>query len=539
MSLPYTAEMVESMKKVEAGRKDRIGFEPKRMTADEKTALLEAFHPDYNLDSFAEIKVGPNKGQKAPKELVEVLHGESRVKGMDLDLTHPDYDVDVLVIGGGGAGSSAAIEAHEAGANVMIVTKLRIGDANTMMAEGGIQAADKENDSPAQHYLDVMGGGHYANVPELVEKLVCDGPGAINWLDKLGVLFDKDENGRMITTHGGGTSRKRMHAAADYSGAEIMRVLRDEVYNRGIPVVDFTAAIELIKDTEGKAAGAVLLNMETNEILIARAKTVIIATGGAGRMHYQGFPTSNHYGATADGLVFAYRAGAALLYQDTLQYHPTGVAFPSQIYGALVTEKVRSMGAMFVNKDGEVFMHPLETRDVAASGIIRECKERGKGVHTPTADGVWLDTPMIDMIHGEGTLEKRLPGMLRMYLRCGIDIREVPIVVYPTLHYQNGGIKIGVNGMSDVENLFVAGEAVGGIHGRNRLMGNSLLDIIVFGRNAGQQAGAKCKEVELKDLTLSHVDAYEEMLEKADAKSDVVSPRLLPDYRPEGVKRLN
>lgn len=256
-------------------------------------------------------------------------------------------------------------------------------------------------------------------------------------------------------------------------------------------------------------------------------------------MHYQGFPTSNHYGATADGLVMAYRAGASLLYQDTLQYHPTGVAFPSQIYGALVTEKVRSMGAMFVNKDGEVFMHPLETRDVAASGIIRECKERGKGVKTPVAEGIWLDTPMIDMIHGEGTLEKRLPGMLRMYMRCGIDMREVPIVVYPTLHYQNGGIKIGVNGMSEIENLYVAGEAVGGIHGRNRLMGNSLLDIIVFGRNAGQQAGAKCKEVELKDLTLSHVDEFAKKLEEAKAASNVVSPRLLPDYRPEGVTRLN
>ena len=538
MSLIYTDEMMESIKKVEAGRAARIGFEPRRMTADEKTALLEAFHPDYNLDSFEEIKVGPNKGQKAPKELVEILQGESRIKGMDLDLTKPDFDVDVLVIGGGGAGSSAAIEANEAGANVMIVTKLRIGDANTMMAEGGIQAADKENDSPAQHYLDVMGGGHYANVPELVEKLVCDGPSAINWLDKLGVLFDKDENGRMITTHGGGTSRKRMHAAADYSGAEIMRVLRDEVINRKIPVVDFTAAIEIIKDTDGKAAGAVLMNMETKEILIARAKTVIIATGGAGRMHYQGFPTSNHYGATADGLVLAYRAGAPLLYQDTLQYHPTGVAFPSQIYGALVTEKVRSMGAMFVNAEGEVFMHPLETRDVAASGIIRECKERGKGVHTPVADGIWLDTPMIDMINGEGTLEKRLPGMLRMYLRCGIDMRKVPIVIYPTLHYQNGGIKVGVNGMSEVENLYVAGEAIGGIHGRNRLMGNSLLDIIVFGRNAGQQAGAKCKEVELKELTLSHVDDFSKMLADAGIEPTAVSPKLLPDYRPEGVTRL-
>lgn len=540
MSLPYTQEMLDSIKKVEAGRAERVnGPEPRRMTAEEKDALLEKFHPDYNKSSFVDIKVGPNKGQKAPKELAEMLEANSRIRDMEIDLSKPDYDVDVLVIGGGGAGSSAAIEAHEGGANVMIVTKLRIGDANTMMAEGGIQEADKDNDSPQQHYLDVMGGGHFANVPELVRKLVCDGPSAIQWLDKLGVLFDKDENGNMITTHGGGTSRKRMHAAADYSGAEIMRTLRDEVLNRGIPVIDFTAAVELIKDTDGKAAGAVLMNMETKEVLVARAKTVVIATGGAGRMHYQGFPTSNHYGATADGLVMAYRAGAELLYQDTLQYHPTGVAFPAQIYGALVTEKVRSMGAMFVNREGEVFMHPLETRDVAASGIIRETKERGMGVHTPVADGIWLDTPMIDMIHGKGTLEKRLPGMLRMYMRYDIDMREVPIVVYPTLHYQNGGIKITADGMSGVENLYVAGEAVGGVHGRNRLMGNSLLDIIVFGRNAGQQASKKCKEVELKELTLAHVGEFEKMLLEAGIETDVVSPKLLPDYRPEGVTKLN
>lgn len=540
MSLPYTQEMLDSIKKVEAGRAERVnGPEPRRMTAEEKDALLEKFHPDYNTSSFVDIKVGPNKGQKAPKELAQMLEANSRIRDMEIDLSKPDYDVDVLVIGGGGAGSSAAIEAHEGGANVMIVTKLRIGDANTMMAEGGIQAADKDNDSPQQHYLDVMGGGHFANVPELVRKLVCDGPSAIQWLDRLGVLFDKDENGNMITTHGGGTSRKRMHAAADYSGAEIMRTLRDEVLNRGIPVVDFTAAVELIKDTDGKAAGAVLMNMETKEVLVARAKTVVIATGGAGRMHYQGFPTSNHYGATADGLVLAYRAGAELLYQDTLQYHPTGVAFPAQIYGALVTEKVRSMGAMFVNREGEVFMHPLETRDVAASGIIRETKERGMGVHTPVADGIWLDTPMIDMIHGKGTLEKRLPGMLRMYMRYDIDMREVPIVVYPTLHYQNGGIKITADGMSGVENLYVAGEAVGGVHGRNRLMGNSLLDIIVFGRNAGQQASKKCKEVELKELTLAHVGEFEQMLKDAGIETDLVSPKLLPDYRPEGVTKLN
>ena len=158
MSFPYTEEMMESVAKVEATRAERMKTEPRRMTADEKDALLQQYHPDYNLASFAQIEVGPNKGEKAPKELVELLQANSRVRGMNLDLTHPDYDTDVLIIGGGGSGASAAIEAHEAGANVLIVTKLRIGDANTMMAEGGIQAADKENDSPAQHYLDVMGG---------------------------------------------------------------------------------------------------------------------------------------------------------------------------------------------------------------------------------------------------------------------------------------------------------------------------------------------------------------------------------------------
>ena len=334
----------------------------------------------------------------------------------------------------------------------------------------------------------------------------------------------------MITTHGGGTSRKRMHAAKDYSGAEIMRTLRDEVLNRGIEVVDFTSAIELIKDENGRCAGAVLQNMETKEILIARAKTVILATGGAGRLHYQGFPTSNHYGATADGLILGYRAGAKLLYPDTLQYHPTGAAFPAQIYGALVTEKVRSVGAMLVNCEGEAFMNPLETRDVAAASIIRECSERKKGVKTPLGDAVWLDTPMIELKGGKGTIEKRIPAMMRMFAKHGIDIRTEPILVYPTLHYQNGGLHITPDGQTDVENLFAAGEVVGGIHGRNRLMGNSLLDIIVFGRNAGRNAGEKSKSVTVGDLTLSHVAAFEEERNAAGIETGTLSPRLLPDY---------
>ena len=539
----YTKEMLESIKKVEATRAERLanvkaGIHPRRMTAEEKEQVKMENHPDYIASQFAELQIGPNKGEKVPLELAELLQANSRINPKDIDLTRTDYETDVLIIGGGGAGSAAAIMAHENGADVMIVTKLRHGDANTMMAEGGIQAADKPNDSPAQHYLDVMGGGHFTNVPELVYKLVNDAPVCIKWLNDLGVMFDKEADGTMVTTHGGGTSRKRMHACKDYSGAEIMRVLRDEVQNRQIPVVDFCAAIEIIKDDKGRATGAVLMNMETKEILIARAKTVVIATGGAGRMHYQGFPTSNHYGATADGLVLAYRAGAPLLYAYTLQYHPTGVAYPSQIFGALVTEKVRSIGAQLVNKDGEPFIYSLETRDICASGVIRECK-RGGGVDTFNGgQGVWLDSPMIDMLHGEGTIEKRIPAMMRMYLKYGIDMRKQPILIYPTLHYQNGGIKIGANGMSDVENLFVAGEAVGGIHGENRLMGNSLLDIIVFGRNAGINAAAAAKKIDkLGKPTLKHVKDFAAEQKAAGIKTDKCSPILIPNYA-RGAKPL-
>ncbi len=528
----YSNEFKESLAAVEAAREANIAYEPKRMTAQEKEELLAAYHPDYKKSEFKALRFGPNKGESVPCELCDMLEAHSRIKATDIDLNDVKYDVDVLIIGGGGAGTSAAIEADNAGANVMIVTKLRMGDANTMMAEGGIQAADKPNDSPATHFVDAFGGGHYAAKRELLAKLVCDAPEAIQWLNDLGVEFDKLPDGTMVTTHGGGTSRKRMHAAKDYSGAEIMRTLRDEVLNRGIKVVDFTSAIELILDKDGKAAGAVLMNMETKELMVARAKAVIIATGGAGRMHYQGFPTSNHYGATADGLVLAYRVGAKLLYADTLQYHPTGAAFPSQIFGALVTEKVRSLGAKLINRDGKVFMHPLETRDVAAASIIRECSDRDEGVDTGSGKAVWLDTPMIEAIGGEGTIEKRIPAMMRMFASYGIDIRKEPILVYPTLHYQNGGIDIDVSGMStSVDNLYVAGEAVGGIHGRNRLMGNSLLDIIVFGRTAGKNAANKAKATKTAELTLEHISRFDNEREAAGVTTELVSPKLLPDYR--------
>ena len=187
----YSEKFQKSIAAVEAAREKNIALEPDRMTAKQKEDLLAAFHPDYKKDEFDVLKIGPNKGEKVPTELAEILQAHSRITADSVDLEKADYETDVLIIGGGGAGTSAAIEAHEAGADVMIVTKLRMGDANTMMAEGGIQAADKPNDSPAIHFVDAFGGGHFAAKKELLSKLVCDAPEAILWLSNLGVEFDK------------------------------------------------------------------------------------------------------------------------------------------------------------------------------------------------------------------------------------------------------------------------------------------------------------------------------------------------------------
>lgn len=189
---------------------------------------------------------------------------------------------------------------------------------------------------------------------------------------------------------------------------------------------------------------------------------------------------------------------------------------------------------MLINAEGEAFMNPLETRDVSAAFIIRECTARGKGVPTPTGSAVWLDTPMIELKNGEGTIEKRIPAMMRMFAKHGIDIRKEPILVYPTLHYQNGGVKITSDGQTDIENLFAAGEVVGGIHGRNRLMGNSLLDVIVFGRNAGRSASEKSKSVSMGTATLDHLAKFDALLQEAGVHDDTLSPKLLPDYRRKG-----
>ncbi len=530
--MTYTPEMLELIKIVEATRPQRLHQTFPAMSMEEREAVLNIFHPDYIKESMRPVRVGVGKGGRMPNELVDLIEGRPHI-GADFDLSRPVFETDVLVIGGGGAGAGAAILAQQNGAKVTLVTKLRFGDANTMMAQGGIQAADRPEDSPATHYLDVIGGGHFDNLPELVEALVNDAPIVIDWLEKLGVMFDKLPDGTMMEEHGGGTSVRRMHSSRDYSGAEIMRTLRDEVRNReDITVIEFSPAVELVLDDKGQIAGAVLYNLETKEYFFAKAKAVVLSTGGGGRLHYQGFPTTNHYGATADGVIMAYRLGAEPLYLDTMQYHPTGAAYPEQIVGQLVTEKVRGLGAQPVNIKGEQFVYPLEPRDVEAASFIRECKERNLGFIGPDGQpGVWLDSPLIDLLHGPGTIQKALPAMVRQFKRFGIDITTMPMLVYPTLHYQNGGIRIDADCHTRIPGLFVAGEVSGGVHGRNRLMGNSLLDVCVFGRRAGLSAAEYvARGVNPGKPTLEHIDRWNKELDEAGINGAVKSPILLPDY---------
>ncbi|RLF44579.1 MAG: succinate dehydrogenase/fumarate reductase flavoprotein subunit [Thermoplasmata archaeon] len=536
----YPKEFEKSIRKVEETREERLKKLPERMKEKEKEALLKKWHPDYKPEAKRKIKIGVSKGSVLPNEVADLIEAYPLIEPNEIDLSQIDYEADILIIGGGGAGTAAALHAYYSGIkpeNIVIATKLRHGDSNTIMAQGGIQAADKPNDSPIIHYLDVIGGGHFANKPDLVARLVMDAPLIIKWHEELGIMYDKKEDGEMITIHGGGTSRKRMHSAKDYTGMEIMRVLRDEARNIGIKVLEFSPAIELLTDEDGRVTGALLYNMETEQYYVVRAKATILATGGFGRLHIQEFPTTNHYGATADGLIMAYRVGARLRDMDSVQYHPTGVAYPEQIVGLLVTEKVRGLGAQPVNVDGEQFVHPLEPRDVEAAAIIRECYGRNKGVITPTGmRGVWLDSPMIDLIHGEGTIEKRLGAMFRMFNRFGIDMRHEPILVFPTLHYQNGGIEIDDNARvlgkkGAIDGLFAAGEVEGGVHGKNRLMGNSLLDTQVFGRIAGINAAKYAKKAKFGKISLKHVEKYIAELEKAKIKKERKAPILLPDYR--------
>ena len=531
----YIRKLIDIVNKTRATRK---GYIPPAMSKEEAAEVLK-LHPDYAAGGKRAISIGQNKGDIGPNEVVDLIEAYPLLEEGEINLSKVDYSVSLLIIGGGLAGTSAALWANNEGLvseNILLVNKLRHGDANSIMAEGGTQAADRPNDSPAIHYIDAMGGGHFANKPNVLKALVEDAPFIMHWLSELGAIFDKEENGEFAEKWGGGTSRKRLHSCRDYTGLEEFRVLRDEFRNRKIGCLEHYPAIELTTD-DGRVTGAILWNFETREYKVVSAKAVILATGGFGRLHIRGFPTTNHYGATCDGVVIAYRAGAKLRDTDTVQYHPTGAAYPQQIIGLLLTEKLRSAGAQVVNIDGEAFVFPLEPRDVEAAALIRECYVRDKGITTPTGmRGVWLDTPLIELKNGEGTIDKAFPGMRRMFSRFDIDMRKDPVLVFPTLHYQNGGVETDLWGRTNIEGLWVAGEVSGGVHGKNRLMGNSTLDCMVFGRRSGISAVQYVKSgKKAGKLTLNHVWSYVKMLKESGIKPERRAPILLPEYRGKAV----
>ena len=280
----YPEYMMKSIKLVEKKREKNIATPVKSMSMDNREKILNEFHPDYMKDTKRELRVGIDKGKMLYNGIVDLLEATPVLDPKDIDLSKTDYCVDLLIIGGGGAGTVAALFAYESGVpkdKILIVTKLRHGDANSMMAQGGIQSADRPEDSPALHYLDIYGGGHFTNKPELARALALDSPGIINWHEELGVMYDRHENGEFQELSGGGTCRNRMHSAKDYTGMELLRNIRDKSRNLEIPVLEFCPIIEFLMDDKGQVAGGIAFNIETSEYYVIKAKATILATVGS------------------------------------------------------------------------------------------------------------------------------------------------------------------------------------------------------------------------------------------------------------------
>ena len=510
----------KSLEKVERSRKERLHQSAPILNEKEAESILKNFHPDYSGKERT-ITVGPNAGnQKFPLELANLLEADSFLPTSHTNVT--DIETDVLILGGGGAGASAALALEGSGLNVHLATKLRLGDSNTVMAEGGIQAALAKNDSARRHFADAMVGGHGENETELLRILCENGPQNISWLSQLGCLFDRNPNGTFRLREGGGTSIPRVLACRDYTGLEIMRVLKDAVRLSSANILEEHIAVELFDDGNSTITGAVLYDRKDARLVNVSARAVILATGGSGQLRLQNFPTSNHVGATGDGLVIAYRQGCRLIFIDSYQYHPSGACYPDALSGQLVTEAVRAAGAQVVNSEGSNFINELAYRDVLAGAIIKEIRE-GLGVTTPNGKhGVWLDTPMIDLKHGEGTLKSQFPGLIHRFERYQIDPLKTPVLIYPTLHYQNGGIFIDSNCKTELIGLWAAGEVTGGVHGKNRLMGNSLLDILVFGRCAAESVKKEISE--RGPLTLTNLKRFRKNLPESLIKSPLFFP---------------
>jgi L-aspartate oxidase len=390
--------------------------------------------------------------------------------------------LDVLVVGSGASGLAAALSAGRAGARVGLATKGSVQSCNSAKAQGGIQAALGEDDSPEQHAEDVWRSSHETADMRLVEVLTGEAPGAIRWLEELGVEFTR-ENGGYRLARCGGASRKRLLQVGDRTGHAITKGLRDAYGSAGGVELPKSPLTSLEPAPNGWRA-----RCGEHEI---EAAAVVLAAGGRCFREAQerGELSTNHPGATGEVTRIALDLGAEARDLDALQYHPNGGAWPRTMQGYSIPETTRAYGAVLLNADGEEFTDSLGPRDAVSQAIFDEVAS-GKGVETPDGlPAVWLDTTRIS----EADAEISLPYMLRRYRAAGIDPLREPIYTYPVLHYQNGGLLIDTAGETTLEGLYACGEIAGGTHGRNRMMGNSLLECCVFGRRAGKAAAGKAR----------------------------------------------
>ena len=397
---------------------------------------------------------------------------------------------DVLVVGSGAAGLAAAVSAERAGARVGLVTKGTVQSCNSAKAQGGIQAAFAPDDSPARHAEDVVRSSHETADPRLVEVLTSDAPGAIEWLESLGVEFTR-ENGGYRLARCGGASRKRLLQVGDRTGHAITKSLRDAVGSSHPSRVTVLPHHPLVALDRGESGWRATCEPRDGDPVTIDAATVVLAAGGRcwREAKERGELSTNHPGATGEVTEIAQAAGALARDLDALQYHPNGGAWPANMQGYSIPETTRAYGAVLLNSDGEEFTDSLGPRDAVSQAIFDEV-EAGRGVLTPDGrPAVVLDTTRIP----EADAEISLPYMLRRYRAGGIDPLREPILTYPVLHYQNGGLVIDERSETTLEGVYACGEIAGGTHGRNRMMGNSLLECTVFGRRAGRAAAEKAK----------------------------------------------
>lgn len=439
--------------------------------------------------------------------------------------TYDTFDYDVLVIGAGGAGLRAAIEASAHGVTVGLICKSLLGKAHTVMAEGGVAAALSnvdERDNWKVHFTDTMRGGQYLNNWRMAELHAKEAPDRVRELEAWGALFDRTKDGKILQRNFGGHKYPRLAHVGDRTGLEMIRTLQDHGIHQGVSVhMEFTV-ISLLKSGD-RVSGALGYDRERGRFNVFRAKAVVLATGGVGRAYKI---TSNSWEYTGDGHALAYRAGADLIDMEFLQFHPTGMVWPPSVQGILVTEGVRGEGGILLNKEGRRFMFDdipdlyrnqtadneeegwrytqgdrnarrppeLLTRDHVARCIVREIKAGRGSPH----GGVFLDISWIKekIPNAAEVIKKKLPSMYHQFKKLAdIDITKEPMEVGPTTHYMMGGIRVNADTqMSTVPGLFAAGECAAGLHGANRLGGNSLSDLLVFGKRAGEHAALFAKE---------------------------------------------